>query len=102
MDFNLAIAKVIVGKYILIGLSYFSHDGVLESQQQLHGKVERASEKEGIIVELFGDFRGEKVQLPPDTSTITPAEPGLYKLSTTEEEIENPDYLCTFEVHKSA
>jgi len=100
MPFDEIINKQIQGKYLLIGISYIDAEGKLESQQQLHGTVERSSRDEGIIVQLKGFFKGEKVQLPPDTSSIKPAEPGIYKLITTNEDVKNPDFVCAFEVHK--
>jgi len=92
--------RKIVSKYILVGLSYIDSKGNLESQLQLHGIVERSSKEEGIVVMLKGAYDGEKVQLPADTSTLQEAAPGVYKLSTTNEEIESPDFVCTFEIHK--
>ncbi len=101
MQYDSNIAIKIIDKYILIGISYFAPNGELESQQQLHGIVKSTSETDGVIVDLCGVYKGEKLCLPPDTSTITAAEPGTYKLSNTAEEVENPDYLGTYQVHKS-
>ena len=101
MQYDTNIANQIIDKYILIGISYIAPNGELESQQQLHGIVKSTSEADGMIVDLCGVYKGEKLCLPPDTSSITAAEPGTYKLSNTAEEIENPDYLCTYQVHKS-
>lgn len=100
MVYDPEIAKKILSKYLLVGISYIDADGNLESQMQLHGIVERCSEEEGIVVFLKGAYGGEKLQLPADTSSFTEADKGVYKLSTTNEEVENPDYVCAFEVHK--
>lgn len=100
MQFEDRIGKQIQGKYLLIGISYIDAEGNIESQQQLHGTVERSSREEGIVVQLKGFFKGEKVQLPPDTTSITKAERGMYKLITTNEDVENPDFICAFNVHK--
>ena len=101
MDFDKKLAKEIVGKYILVGITYLDSNGELESQQQLHGVVEKASETDGILIELRGVNDGEKWNMPPSTRAITVARPGVYKLRNTNEEIENPDYLCTWEVHRT-
>jgi hypothetical protein len=100
MSYDKRIAEKIIGKYILIGISYIDPEGKLESQQQLHGIVERASEDDGIIVALSGVYKGEKLGMEPDTSSIVPADPGVYQLHSSGEEIENPDYLCTWKVQK--
>lgn len=100
MHFDKDVAQKIQTKYLLIGLSYFDAKGNLESQLQLHGTVERSSVEEGIVVLLKGAYAGEKVQLPADTSSIRAADPGIYKLATTNEEVDNPDFVCAFEVHK--
>ncbi len=100
MTYDKELAVQLVDKYILIAITYINAEGVVESRQQLHGIVERTSKDEGIIVQLCGTFAGEKLQLPADTSSFAVAEQGVYTLSTTQEELENPDYVCAFDVHK--
>ncbi|RKZ76216.1 MAG: hypothetical protein DRR19_28795 [Candidatus Parabeggiatoa sp. nov. 1] len=99
MEFDKDKAKEILGKYILIGITYLDSSGELESQQQLHGIVKSATEDEGILIELEGNYKGDEWNMPPDTSCITTAEPGEYKLRSTDEVVVNPDYLCTWKVH---
>ena len=101
MEFDSTKAKELIGKYILVGVTYIDPDGELESQKQLHGTVKRASEKEGIIVQLQGTYQGEEWNMPPDTSSITKAESGEYTLESTGEIVTDPDFLCTWEVHKA-
>jgi len=98
--FDTSLAADLIGKRILIGITYLNADGDLESQQQLHGIVECASETEGVLIKLQGVYAGKELSLPPDTSAISRAEPGIYRLRATGEEVENPDYLCTWEVHQ--
>jgi hypothetical protein len=98
--FDAEIGKELVGKRILIGITYLDANGKLESQQQLHGVVHRANEEDGILIKLQGVYEGEEWNMPPDTSAISKAGPGIYKLRATEEEVENPDYQCTWEVHR--
>ncbi|MFC1537007.1 hypothetical protein ACFL48_04260 [Pseudomonadota bacterium] len=94
-------SREIIGKTILIGISYLDKDGNLDSQKQLHGVVHSATPEQGILIELDGVHKGEQWNMPPDTSCISEAEPGLYQLRTTGESVENPDYLCTWEVHSN-
>lgn len=99
MEFDPDKAKELIGKYILVGITYLDSNGELESQQQLHGTIKRASE-EGILIQLAGTCEGEEWNMPPDTSSITVAEPGEYNLRSTGEVVSNPNYLCTWEVHR--
>ena len=97
--FDEEVGKQIVGKRILVGVTYLDSNGNLESQEQLHGIVQSASPDQGISIKLQGVYEGEEWNMPPDTSGITEASPGIYNLSATGEQVENPDYLCTWEVH---
>lgn len=97
--FDEALGKKIIGKRMLVGVTYLDSAGELESQQQLHGIVQSASKDQGILIKLEGVYEGEEWNMPPDTSGITKANPGTYNLRSTGEEVENPDYLCTWEVH---
>ena len=100
MDFDEKKAKEIIGSQILVGITYLDSDGEFESQHQIHGKVLSASSEAGILLELAGEHEGEEYNLPPDTSCIWKADPGVYTLHATDEKVDNPDYLCTWEVHK--
>ena len=98
--FDANFAKELVGKRILVGISYLNAGGELLSQQQLHGVVQRATETEGILIKLQGVYEGDEWNMPPDTSAISKASPGVYELRATGEEVEDPDYLCTWEVQR--
>lgn len=101
MKFDKTFAKKLLGKSILIGVSVIDSEGNCESQQQMHGLVKSASETDGILILLNGCFLGNEWKMPPDTSCINVAEPGEYNLKATGEVIKNPDFLCTWEVHRS-
>jgi len=99
MDFDEEKAKEIVGSHILVGITYLDRNGEIESHLQFHGEVLSASSANGISVKLKGERDGEEYNLPPSTSHILKADPGIYTLHSSGEKVENPDYLCTFEVH---
>lgn len=99
MSFDTKLGQSLLGKKILVGITYFDSDGDVESQQQLHGIVESVSETDGILISLDGVHEGKKWNMPPNTSSIVQADPGIYKLSVTNEEVEDPDFTCTWEVH---
>ena len=100
MQFDEGFAKDLLGTHLLVGITYLDSDGEFESQVEFHGTVLSASAEEGIFLKLKGDRDGEEFNLPPDTSCIWKADPGIYHLHSNDEKVENPDYLCTWEVHR--
>lgn len=100
MDFDQNKAKELIGKYILVGVTYLDSNGEIESQQQLHGVIKKAIKNEGILIQLKGAYEGEEWNMPPDTKSILEAKPGEYNLKSTGEVVSNPDFVCTWEVHK--
>jgi hypothetical protein len=98
-EFDDDAAAIYLGKYILIGVTYLDAAGQVEQSVQMHGIVENASQQ-GITVSLKGQRAGQSWTMPADASAITPAQPGRYQLPETGEEIENPDFVCTWMVQK--
>ena len=98
-EFDNEAAAVYLGKYILIGVTYVDGAGQIEQSVQMHGLVESASEQ-GITISLKGERAGQSWTMPADPSAITPAQPGRYQLPETGEEIENPDFICTWMVQR--
>jgi hypothetical protein len=97
-----ALAKAVRGKVLLVGITYLSAEGQLLEQQQFFGKVASANSKRGVLLSLLGTRAGEQYNLPPDTRSINPASPGVYRLRASGEEVVNPDFTVTFEVRKQA
>lgn len=87
-------ANKYIGKTILIGVSYLDHNENLIDQRQWHGVIEAFSNDKGIVTKL--DNSDKTFCLPPDQTSIAKAEPGTYKLSSTGERIEDPDYLAVW------
>jgi len=92
-------AAELVGKTILIGVTYLDHRGEELQRSQMHGVVSSASTK-GIEVSLRGARHGQTFSLPPDPRFFAAAAPGKYKLHSTGEVVENPQVLCTATVTK--
>jgi hypothetical protein len=80
----------VIGKRLLIGLTYVKHSGDLIEQKQLHGIVEQISKEAGIVLRLPD---GSTFRLPPDLRGIQQAPPGTYRLRSTGEEVHDPDFL---------
>ena len=95
--FDQAFANSLVGQRILIGITYVDAQGVVLEQVQMHGIIESAS-TQGLTVVLAGLRAGESVVMPPALDHIAPAAPGVYRLRTTGETVENPDLLATWSV----
>jgi hypothetical protein len=87
----------LIGKTILMGLTYCKSDGTLIDRKQLFGTVKSFSRKYGIKVVLDD---GEEYLLPPDRSAIQRADKGEYHLRSTGKVVKDPDYLCSFTITK--
>ena len=90
------VAASYVGKYILVDVTRLDAFGTLNYRQQLHGVIEAASFERGITISLRGEYQGEAWNMPPLLSSIRPAQPGVYQLQMTGEEIEDPDLLASW------
>lgn len=98
-EFDEELATTLVGKYILVGVTYFAHFGRELERLQMHGIVESAS-AEGIRIALRGQREGETWVMAPVLDAIEPASPGAYALHATGEVIEDPAFISTWSVTK--
>ena len=96
------IAKGVVGKVLLVGLTYLEADGNLIEQQQFFGTVVSADSRKGILLSLKGQRAGEQFKLPPDTRAIEIAAAGEYRLRATGEVVIDPDFSALFSITKQA
>jgi hypothetical protein len=93
--------KGLLGKYVLIGLTFTDAEGNVLEQAQRHGIVERAEADAGVEIRLRSPGRawdGELYRLPPDLRAFSPARPGIYHLRSTGEDVEDPDFTATWEI----
>jgi hypothetical protein len=91
----------VVGKTILLGLTFTTEDGELVGQIQRHGIIEQFDPTAGLSVRLVGPgqpWDGELYRLPPDLSNLREAAPGAYRLRSTGETIVDPDFTAMWEV----
>lgn len=96
------IAKGVVGKVVLVGLTYSEADGRRIEQQQFFGTVVSADSRKGILLSLKGHRAGEQYNLPPDTRAIEIASTGEYRLRSTGEVVSDPDYTAMFSISKQS
>jgi hypothetical protein len=92
------LAHRIVGKVVLVGLTYMGADGAVSDQQQFFGTAVSADPRKGILLTLSGVRSGEQFNLPPDTRGIDAAAPGEYRLRATGDVVVNPDYTVEFSI----
>jgi hypothetical protein len=92
------LAQQILGKVVLVGLTYLGADGAVSDQQQFFGTAVSADQRKGILLTLSGLRSGERFNLPPDTRGIDAAAPGEYRLRTTGDVVVNPDYTAVFSI----
>ena len=87
----------LVGKVLLVGITYYTHDNEYIEQKQFYGTVTQADET---IIRIRQN-NGRDFTLPPDLSSTKRARPGEYKLHSTGEVVVNPDFLVTWNLTKA-
>lgn len=96
---DVSLAADLLGKRLLVGLTYVGVGGTPVDHLQVHGRVQTADPHSGVILQLEGKRAGESFTLPPDTSAIRIAPPGDYHLRSTGETVANPDYLAEWTIN---
>jgi hypothetical protein len=89
-----ALAEILIGKTILVGLTVKDRRGEFKGHEQFWGSVESVTPG-GIMLNLLGTRTGERRSLPPATNWLEKAEPGKYTLRSNGEVVVDPDYLLT-------
>ncbi len=98
-EWDQAIADELIGSTVLIGLTYVKQsDPSVSRQYQMFGTIESADREKGITVRLIHPWKGQAYTIPPAPRTLTPAEPGDYRLRSTGETIVDPDYLTSWTI----
>lgn len=84
--------KNLLGKVMLVGITYSDSDGNIKERKQFWGTV-KSADKSKILIE---QKNGEILSLPPDLEAVEPAPEGEYRLHSTGEVVVNPDFLSTW------
>ena len=58
-------ATALIGKHILVGITYCNHLGTETDRQQLHGII-KSADPDGILIDLKGVHEGSSWNMPPD------------------------------------
>ena len=94
----------LLGKTCVIGLSYFDTGGELMKQAQYAGQVLKVDAELGITVQLrHTDASVQQADfiVPPNLDAWFKAPPGHYKHAPSGMNMENPDYLVTWNVYRT-
>lgn len=101
----------ILNKTALVGLSYFDKQGELLQQRQLCGVVVETDQEKGIALKLLSsqtksEQEGETPAvehfvLPASLNCWFKAPSGYYKNPESGVDIENPDFLVTWNIHQN-
>ena len=94
-EFDEKAAQGLVGKYVLVGVTYTDDRDEPVGQKQYHGRIVRANAREGVVIVQQS---GDEMRLPPFLKAFQPARPGEYRIRSTGEVVMNPDYTCTWSV----
>ena len=78
----------LLGKRLLVGITYLSREGQLIGQEEFHGPIVEAGQW-AVVVERADT--GRRVSLPPGWEA---ALRGEYRLRSTGEVVVNPDFLA--------
>lgn len=94
-EFHIARAAALIGKHVLVGLTYGDADGAPVRLVQVHGWI-TAADATRITLRLHGT--GEEFTLPPALDAFQEAPPGEYRLRATGEIVVDPDLLVTWTI----
>ena len=86
----------LIGKLLLVGITYYTDNNELIEQKQFYGTVTEANES----LILIKQPDGTEFTLPSDLSSTKRARPGEYKLRSTGEIVTNPDFFATWNLIK--
>jgi hypothetical protein len=88
----------LLGKRVLVGITYVDVDQQPIERRQLHGRIVRIDLIDGIVLALPN---GEEYTLPPDLDALRSAEPGEYELSESGEVVVDPDYTSVWRISRT-
>ena len=89
----------IIGKYLLIGITFLDDAGEVIEYFQIYGPIVVVDNSKGIVIEKTDGSR--HFSIPPDMENRHPARKGQYRLRSTGEIVDDPDFISTWTVEKA-
>ena len=86
--FSRSAAADLIGKSIIVGITYETPAHRPVRQEHYHGTITRLSLEEGIVVRTPS---GTEKTLPPDLRSVLGTKPGAYRLRSTGEVVTNAE-----------
>ena len=83
----------VIGKTVLIGITYFDATGRETGRAQWWGRILAFNMRDGLKVDLGNN--GQPHAFPPFPDGLLPAAPGVYQLRSSGEKVQDPDFLYT-------
>lgn len=87
----------VIGKRVLVGLTFIDCEGNEIERRQHHAIVEVIA-PDGIWIRDIAT--GEEVCLPPDLRNLEVALPGTYRLRSSGEVVVDPDYTWCWKIQR--
>jgi len=94
-----AVADDLLGRTVIVGLTYVNDADEVTRRVQMYGVIGLADSTEGLRLDLQGAKAGQTYWLPPQVDNFEPAQPGVYRLKETGEEVVDPDFISTWTLH---
>jgi hypothetical protein len=85
----------LLGKSVLVGITYLDDNDQVISQYQFHGRIESLDDD---MVHVRVASSGEDFTLPPDPSAFIRAKPGNYRLRSSGDVVVDPDFTSVWTV----
>lgn len=85
-----------LGKMVLIAITDRDHTGKWLRQRQLHGRIAEISDERGIVVSV--ESLPTPFTMPPQLDCLQTAPPGEYRERSSGKVIQDPDYICFWEI----
>jgi len=89
-------SETILGKRILVGLTYLDRKGNIDRQIQLHGPITRLT---GSTLYFERSDGGGEFSIPFDGELDTTDSEAIYTLKSSGEVVENVHFLSTWTIH---
>ena len=92
-------AERLVGSIAVVEMQHYDARGNFLRHDHVWGQIASADEKNGIRMLVGGrTFNGKLLVLPPSLDSFTKPAEGVYRLRSTGEQVENPNWFTTWMV----